>query len=66
MRFPFLAVGILAFAVFRVITVFLVLAVFRAFITFFTHQASARSVIFKLFVDFESKVWTTPLIIIDN
>ena len=39
---------------------FLILAIFHIFITFFTHQASARSVIFKLFVDFESKIWTTP------
>ena len=51
--FPFLVISLSAFAV------FLVLAIFRVFITFFTHQVSARFVIFKLFVDFESKIWTT-------
>ena len=54
MAIPFLIISLLAFAVFPV------LVVLRAFITFFTHQVSARSVILKLFVDFESKVWTTP------
>ena len=60
--FPFPAVGILVFAVFRVITVFLVLAVFRTFITLFTHQASARSVIFNILVGFESKVWMMSML----
>ena len=32
---------------------------------FFIRQASARSVIFKLLVDFESKIWTTPLSAVD-
>ena len=46
----FLALDILAFVM------FIALAVFRIFITFFTHQANARSMISKLFTDFELKI----------
>ena len=48
---PF-AIGIPVFAV------FVVLALFRVFITFFTHQVGAESVIVKIFTDFELEIWT--------
>ena len=38
---------------------FLALAFFHVFITFFT-KLDTRSAIFKIFVDFELKIWITP------